>query len=574
MDGMTLQKELKKIVNGAAKKLHIGKLDTEISLERPKSPEHGDYSSNLALQLAKKLDQNPREIANLIKAQISESHIIKKVDVAGPGFLNFYIKNEVKQKVILDILRKCDKFGANKVGNGKKILLEFVSANPTGPLHVGHGRGAAFGASLANILETCGFDVFREYYVNDAGRQIDILTLSVWCRYLALFAKCSAFPEKGYQGKYIEKFAEGLKEEFGDLWVREVDFSYFSEDSEAVLDHFIKQAKTVLGTEYELLKQRAIKEQVKSCKADLHSFGVYFDQWFSEKSLFLKGSVESIIRKLESVGYVESREGAKWFKSTIFGDDKDRVLKKSNGEYTYFASDIAYHHDKFKRGYSRIINIWGADHHGYIPRMRAALKALGHHDSNLEILLIQFVSLFRAAKKISMSTRSGEFVSLNDLVSEVGIDAARYFYSLRKSDQHLDFDLSLAKARNNENPVYYVQYAHARCANILAKWSGSIDEVVRCQNHLPLDQSDELALLQKLGEYSEVIKICVEDFSPHYLTNYLRELAVLLHRYYNSTQVLSAEGLLRQTRISLIAAVKQVLKNGLSLLNVSAPNKM
>ena len=293
------------------------------------------------------------------------------------------------------------------------------------------------------------------------------------------------FPEKGYQGKYIEKFAEDLKEEFGDLWVRDVDFSYFNEDSEAILDHFIQLAKAGLGAEYELLKQRAVQEQVNSCKADLHRFGVFFDQWFSEKSLFLKASVENTIQKLESAGYVETREGAKWFKSTIFGDDKDRVLKKSNGEYTYFASDIAYHHDKFKRGYGRVINIWGADHHGYIPRMRAALKGLGHQDSNLEILLIQFVSLFRATEKISMSTRSGEFVTLKDLISEVGKDAARYFYSLRKSDQHLDFDLSLAKAKNNENPVYYVQYAHARCANILVKWSGSIDDVIRCQNRPP-----------------------------------------------------------------------------------------
>ena len=574
MDGMTLQKELKNIVNGAANKLYTELPDIEASLERPKSLEHGDYSCNLALQLAKKLDQNPREIANSIKDQISDPDIIQKVDVAGPGFLNFYINIEVKQKVILDILRNCNKFGANNLGNGEKILLEFVSANPTGPLHVGHGRGAAFGASLANILQTCGFDVFKEYYVNDAGRQIDILTLSVWCRYLGLFSKCSAFPEKGYQGKYIEKFAEDLKEEFGDLWVREVDFSYFIEDSEAILDHFIQQAKAELGAEYELLKQRAIQEQVDSCKGDLHCFGVVFDQWFSEKSLFVDGSVENTIQKLESAGYVESRDGAKWFKSTIFGDDKDRVLKKSNGEYTYFASDIAYHHDKFKRGYGRVVNIWGADHHGYIPRMQAALKGLGHKDSNLEILLIQFVSLFRATKKISMSTRSGEFVSLKDLISEVGIDAARYFYSLRKSDQHLDFDLSLAKARNNENPVYYVQYAHARCANILIKWSGSLDEVVSCENHPPLDQPDELALLQKLGEYTEVIQICAEDFSPHHVTNYLRELSVLLHRYYNSTQVLSVEDPLRQTRISLIAAVKQVLKNGLSLLDVSAPNKM
>ncbi len=568
---------LKALVNEAIEKLPYSSYDCLVTFERPKSSKHGDYSCNLALQLSKKLKKNPRVIATDILEVMPSSDLLERVEVAGAGFLNFYLDTYFKQKVISDILKKGLCFGDSSIGSGKKILIEFVSANPTGPLHIGHGRGAVFGSTLARVMEKCSFSVFREYYVNDAGRQIDILTLSVWYRYLNLFTGTQSFPENGYKGQYIEDLAINLKEKYGDRWNQNSENDILEtglEDQELLLDKLIENAKSVLGKNYETLKDLSVNAQIESCEKDLLIFGVNFDNWFSEKKVFSDGSVESVIEDLESKNLVDNRNGAKWFKSSEFSDDKDRVLKRSNGEYTYFASDVAYHHDKFQRGFNQIINIWGADHHGYVPRVKAALKALGHDSSLLKIVLIQFASLFRGEQKVSMSTRSGEFVTIKELVADVGVDAARYFYAMRKNDQHLDFDLDLAKKKSSENPVYYVQYAHARCASIISKWGGKVGDLSGHELQVSLDQPDEISLLRKLSDYPEMLENCCRDFVPHNITVYLRELAALLHRYYNATQILSADVPIRTSRLSLIAAVRQVLNNGLTLLGVSAPDSM
>ena len=574
---MNPREKLKKLITDSLETIVADVAIDQIAIEIPKSAEHGDYSSNIALQLAKNLRKSPRQIAEAIRESMPHDTILEKVDIAGAGFLNFYLQPHVKQRIIVDILSKKDQFGDFDHGVGKKVLLEFVSANPTGPLHVGHGRGAAFGASLANILKKCGFLVSREYYVNDAGRQTDILTVSVWCRYLELSGLEQEFPSKGYRGKYIKDLANLIKEKYGDRWLRQLQISNLADipqDDEVLMDRIIKEAKRLLGQDYYLLKKLSLESQLMTCKEDLSLFRVDFDDWFSEESVFSSGMVREICDRLKQDGYTDVRKDAIWFKATEFNDDKDRVLKKANGDYTYFASDIAYHHDKFSRRFDKLVNVWGADHHGYIARVKAALQGLGHNTDILEIILIQFAVLFRGQQKIPMSTRSGEFVSLRELIDEVGVDAARYFYALRKSDQHLDFDLNLAKAKNNENPVFYVQYAHARCSSLMSKWKGKKEELISFSKQANLDKPDELLIMQKLAEYPDVLKKCCQDLIIHNVPTYLREVSYLLHRYYTTTQVLSADEPERSARVALIAAVKQVLNNGLSLLGVSAPDKM
>ncbi len=574
---MNTREKLKKLITDSLESIVGDVAINQITIEIPKSAEHGDYSSNIALQLAKKLRKNPRQIAEAIRGSMPHDTILEKVDIAGAGFLNFYLRSQVKQRIVVDILTKSDQFGAFDHGVGKKVLLEFVSANPTGPLHVGHGRGAAFGASLSNILKKCGFLVSREYYVNDAGRQTDILTVSVWCRYLELSGLEQEFPSKGYKGKYIKDLANLIKAKYGDRWLKQFQITnlpHTTQDDEMLIDLIIKEAKRLLGKDYYLLKKLSLESQLMTCKEDLSLFRVDFDGWFSEESVFSNGMVREICDRLNQGGYTDVREEAIWFKATEFNDDKDRVLKRANGDYTYFASDIAYHHDKYSREFDKLVNVWGADHHGYIARVKAALQGLGHNTDILEIILIQFAVLFRGQQKVPMSTRSGEFVSLRELIDEVGVDAARYFYALRKSDQHLDFDLDLAKAKNNENPVFYVQYAHARCSSLISKWNGKIEELTRFAQQTNLDQPDELLIMQKLAEYPDVLKKCCQDLVIHNVPTYLRELSHLLHRYYTATPVLSADEPERSARVSLVAAVKQVLHNGLSLLGVSAPDKM
>lgn len=550
----------------------------DIHLERPKLVAHGDYACNVALQLAKSLKQNPRQVASSILNVMPESAYIEKMEIAGAGFINIFLKRESKQRILKFVLNNGSAYGQCGLGGGKKVQVEFVSANPTGPLHVGHGRGAAFGASLSNLLSIAGFIVSREYYVNDAGRQMDILSLSTWLRYLELVGVDILFPSNAYQGSYVRDMARQIFEAHGERYKHPpgailYDIPTVPSDEDAHLDALISSAKRLLGQDYQYIHDFVLNEQLGDCRNDLLEFGVVFDSWFSEQSLFDSGMVERAIAMLDAAGHIYVQDGAKWFRSTHFGDEKDRVVQRDNGLYTYFASDIAYHLNKLDRGFDRIIDIWGADHHGYIARVKGALQAAGAASDKLEIALVQFAVLYRDGKKASMSTRSGEFVTLRELRREVGNDAARFFYVLRKCDQHLDFDLDLAKSQSNENPVYYVQYAHARIVSVLGQWGGQPHDL---QNADPVYLTDarELELLQRLIDYPVLIETAAIELSPHLIAFYLKDLASEFHSYYNSTHFLVQDEQVRLARLSLIAAVKQVIHNGLGLLGVGAPEKM
>ncbi len=563
---------------------HITTLDASIRIElaRTKQASHGDYSCNLAMQLAKPLHKNPREIASLLIDALPLSPYLEKVEVAGAGFINLFLKNSAKQQYLQQVLQSKEAFGHSDFGQGKKIQVEFVSANPTGPLHVGHGRGAAIGASLSSILAAAGFNVSREFYVNDAGRQMDILTLSTWLRYLELYNIPVPFPQNAYQGEYVKTMAQLIHKAHGKRYLYESQIFVDSLpdglqesaiNSDTLLDQLIANAKYCLGENYAYIHNFVLTEQLGDCRNDLMEFGVEFDTWFSEQSLFDNGLVAHTIQLLEKKHYLYLQDGAIWFRSTDFGDEKDRVVQRENSQFTYFASDIAYHLNKFERGFDQVINIWGADHHGYIARVKGALQALGLDPEKLEIALVQFAVLYRDGKKAPMSTRSGEFVTLRELRQEVGKDAARFFYVMRKSDQHLDFDLDLAKSQSNENPVYYVQYAHARVCSVLAQWDGDMNDLVEASTEA-LSSPAELALLQKLIDFPDTVEMAAKEFSPHLIAFYLRELASEFHSYYNSTRFLVPEIPLQHARLALIASIRQVLNNGLRLLGVSAPDKM
>ena len=552
--------------------------DTNIVLEKPRQAQHGDYACNLALQLAKQLRAKPRDIALKLVAALPDSPYLEKAEVAGAGFINLFLKRSYKQQVINHILQAGDGYGTSGLGQKKKVQLEFVSANPTGPLHVGHGRGAAFGASLANVLSVAGFDVSREYYVNDAGRQMDILALSTWLRYLELSGVAVPFPPNAYQGGYVRDMARQVLAAHGKRYVRDAaeivaGAPDVATDPEAHLDALIAKAKTLLGADYGYVHGFALNEQLADCRADLTEFGVTFDGWFSEHSLYDSGMVERAVRRLAQRGHLYVQDGAKWFRSSRFGDEKDRVVQRENGQYTYFASDIAYHLNKFERGFDLVIDVWGADHHGYIARVKGALEALGLNSTQLTVALVQFAVLYRNGQKVPMSTRAGEFVTLRELRQEAGNDAARFFYVLRKSDQHLDFDLDLAKSRSNENPVYYIQYAHARVCSVHEQWGGDpaslwdVDPALLASEH-------ELALLARLMEYPDVVEDAARELAPHLVAFYLRELAAEFHGYYNATRILVDEEPVKLARIALITAARQVLHNGLALLGVSAPERM
>jgi arginyl-tRNA synthetase len=559
-------------------------LDTAVGIElaRTKQASHGDYSCNLAMQLAKPLHKNPREIANLLIKALPSSPYLEKMEVAGAGFINLFLKNSAKQQYLRAVLQSKDAFGHSNFGQGKKIQVEFVSANPTGPLHVGHGRGAAIGASLSNILAAAGFCVSREFYVNDAGRQMDILTLSTWLRYLELNAIHIPFPHNAYQGDYVKAMAKLIHQAHAQRYVHQPEpllegmpaaARETSIDTDEQLDRLIANTKEILGQDYAYIHNFVLTEQLGDCRNDLMEFGVEFDTWFSEQSLFDNGLVTHTIELLQKKHYLYQQDGAIWFRSTDFGDEKDRVVQRENGQFTYFASDIAYHLNKFERGFDQVINIWGADHHGYIPRVKGALQALALDPDKLEIALVQFAVLYRDGKKAPMSTRSGEFVTLRELRQEVGKDAARFFYVMRKSDQHLDFDLDLAKSQSNDNPVYYVQYAHARVCSVLAQWDGDMDDLEATSTEA-LSSPVELALLQKLIDFPDTVEIAAREFSPHLIAFYLRELASEFHSYYNATRFLVTEIPLQHARLALIASIRQVLRNGLRLLGVDAPDKM
>jgi len=549
-----------------------------IALERPKQAGHGDYASNLALQLAKPLKRNPRDIAQALVHALPPSPWLAKAEVAGAGFINLFLTPAAKQGVVADILARGQRYGRIDFGRGRKVQVEFVSANPTGPLHVGHGRGAAFGASLANILEAAGFAVEREYYVNDAGRQMDTLALSTWLRYLELNGLGISFPPNGYQGEYVRKMAQSIVQAHGRRYVHAPDTLWESVapadiDAEAHLDGLIANAKKLLGEDYAYIHDFVLTEQLGDCRNDLLEFGVTFDHWFSERSLYESGLVERALAKLRQAGHLYVQDGATWFRSSAYGDEKDRVVQRENGEYTYFAPDIAHHLNKFERGFDLVIDVWGADHHGYAPRVKAALQALGINPELLTIALVQFAVLYREGKKVSMSTRAGEFVTLRELRGEVGNDAARFFYVLRKSDQHLDFDLDLAKSQSSDNPVYYVQYAHARICSVLEQWGGDAAGL-RGTDLGALASEQEMQILRLLMEYPAVIEDGARDLAPHLVAFYLKDLAAAFHSYYNSTHFLVDDERMRLARLSLIVAVRQVLASGLGILGVSAPTKM
>ena len=573
-----LRSHLTDLLHAALQVVAPGAGAVPIVLERPKSLQHGDYASSLAMQLAKPMKRNPREIAQALAAALPASPYLDKAEVAGAGFVNLYLKPAAKQRVVRAVLENERAFGRVNLGRGRKVQVEFVSANPTGPLHVGHGRGAAYGASLSSLLEAAGYAVSREYYVNDAGRQMDILALSVWLRYLEISGARLAFPPNAYQGDYVRDMARQLQAAQKARYVHSAEsvsggVPSIEADPEAHLDGLIVNAKRLLGADYASLHDFVLNEQLGDCRSDLLEFGVTFDTWFSEKSLFDSGLVERVIERLEKSGHLFRKEGARWFRSTEFGDEKDRVVQRENGEYTYFASDIAYHLNKYERGFDRVINVWGADHHGYITRVKGALQALGLDPVRLTIALVQFAVLYRDGKKASMSTRAGEFVTLRELRNEVGNDAARFFYVLRKSDQHLDFDLDLAKSQSNDNPVYYIQYAHARVCSVMEQWGGNPAGLVNA-DLTPLVEEQELQILQKLLDYPEQIEGAARELAPHLLAFYLKDLSGVFHSYYNSTRLLVEDDRIKLARLALAASVRQVLRNGLDILGVGAPDRM
>ena len=560
--------------------------ESSVQLERSRSPEHGEFASNVAMVLAKSAGRPPRELAQAIIDRMPRSRQVKRLEIAGPGFINFFLHRFALTGVIRDVLRQGDEYGNLLQGARNRVTVEFVSANPTGPLHVGHGRGAAYGASVASILAAAGFDVQREYYVNDNGRQMDILAVSVWLRYLELCGESIGFPENGYRGDYIYDIARIVRVDHGDRWRHtrtEVEDGLppsLSQggDGERFLDALIRRTRDLLGTEgYGIFFDAALNTILDDIKQDLAEFRVYFDVWFSERELEESGAVQHAIDRLRENGHLYVEEGATWFRASALGDEKDRVVIRENGRATYFASDIAYILNKLERGFDRAIYVLGADHHGYVARLRAAAKGLGEDPDRLEIMLVQFAVLFRFGEKVQMSTRSGQFITLRELREEVSTDAARFFYVMRSHDQHLDFDLDLAKSRSSDNPVYYIQYAHARICSVFRNLEQMDERYNQAIGLAALDlltEDHETQLMRTISRFPETIDAAARTCSPHLLAHYLHLLATDLHAYYNAHQFLVDDENLRNARLNLILATKTVVQKGLGLLGVSAPEEM
>ncbi|MCE5243299.1 MAG: arginine--tRNA ligase [Syntrophobacteraceae bacterium] len=552
----TVRNRIIEMIEGAiAPLLGTTPLDIPIELSIPKLAQHGDFATNVALSLTRQLKRNPREIATQIVKNISESNgIFEKIEIAGPGFINFFVRAGAWHAVVRDILTAPDTYGQGQMGRGKLVQVEFVSANPTGPLHIGHGRGAATGDVLANILTACGYTVEREYYINDAGNQMNTLGRSLYYRYQELLGEKIEFPEGHYRGDYMRELAEDFRREFSDRYHR------------APLDDVLPVFTRYAGDHI-----------LAGIKDDLSVFGVSFDRYFSEQSLHDENAIATTIEALQERGYIYDEEGAKWFRSTAFGDEKDRVVIRANGISTYFAADLAYHKNKFDRGFDAVVDIWGADHHGYVERMLAGIEAMGRRRTDLKIILVQLVNLLRSGNLVAMSTRAGEFVTLREVIDEVGKDAARFIFLTRRSDSPLDFDLEVAKMQSNDNPVFYVQYAHARLCSIfeVARERGvSFDPSGQPEGleHLALPQ--EFEIIKLLGEYPEVLANCARSLEPHYIPYYLHELVSLFHSYYNQNRILGDDPELTRARLHLAAAVRVVLRNALNLLGVNAPEKM
>ncbi|WP_075983223.1 arginine--tRNA ligase [Bacillus massilinigeriensis] len=550
-----IQTKLKEEIKAAVVKAGLaneGEIPS-IILEVPKDKSHGDYSTNMAMQLTKIAKKAPRMIAEELISHFDQSKAsIEKIEIAGPGFINFYMDNSYLTDLIPVILEAGDSFGETNVGNHQKIQVEFVSANPTGDLHLGHARGAAVGDSLCNILDKAGYDVSREYYINDAGNQINNLALSVEARYFQALGIEKEMPADGYHGEDIIGIGKRLAEEFGDRYV--------NADEQERFDFF---------------REYGLKYEMEKLKKDLEDFRVPFDVWYSETSLYHDGKIDAALDKLRENGHIYEKDGATWFRSTTFGDDKDRVLIKQDGSYTYLTPDIAYHKNKLDRGFEKLINIWGADHHGYIPRMKAAIQAMGFSKDALEVEIIQLVHLYKNGEKMKMSKRTGKAVTMRELVEEVGLDSTRYFFAMRSADTHLDFDLDLAVSQSNENPVFYAQYAHARICSILRSGEENGLKVDKNADFSLIQAEKEIDVLKKLGEFPQAVGEAALKRLPHRVANYIFDLASTFHSFYNAEKVLDMENVEKsKARLALVKAVQITLKNALALIGVSAPEKM
>jgi arginyl-tRNA synthetase len=547
----TLKEEIKQAViqSGLATEDQI----PDVVLEKPKEKDHGDYATNVAMQLARVAKKAPRQIAEAIVEHLNkEKAYVIEIEIAGPGFINFFMDNRYLTQVITEVLDKKENYGRSNSGQGEKIQVEFVSANPTGDLHLGHARGASVGDSLCHLLDWAGYDVEREYYINDAGNQINNLALSVEARYMQALGEDFPMPEDGYHGKDILTIGDELKEAYGDKFV--------NTDREERLAFF---------------RDYGLKFELKKLEQDLADFRVHFDHWFSETSLYTDEKIKPTLELLKEKGYTYEEDGATWFRTTDFGDDKDRVLIKNDGSYTYLTPDISYHKNKLDRGFNKLIDIWGADHHGYIPRMKAAIEALGYTPDTLEVEIIQMVNLFENGEKVKMSKRTGKAVTLRELMEEVGIDAVRYFFVMRSSDAHLDFDMDLAKSESNENPVYYVQYAHARICTLLKQAEEKGFSIDASNVEAEIQSEKGIDLLKHLGDFEEVIAEAAANRTPHRMTSYVFDLAQLLHSYYNQEKVLDDSNKQKtEARLALMDAVRITIKNALAIIGVNAPEKM
>jgi arginyl-tRNA synthetase len=588
-DGKTLKYLIERLVQTALAALPAEFRDAGPGatplIERTRDAAHGDFATNVALQLAKSARRKPRELAQAIVERLPASELVSRVEIAGPGFINFHLAPPAYHAELLRIGELGAAYGRSRLGGGRRVMVEFVSANPTGPLHVGHGRGAAYGATVANLLNATGHTVHREYYINDHGRQMDILAASVWLRYLERCGERFEFPSNGYRGEYLLPIADQLVASEARTLVRPAAEVFRglppdapAGDKDVYIDAVIARAKEMLGTAaWARVFDLGLADILADIRDDLAEFGVVYDCWFSERSLSQDGAIEHALDVLRKNGVVYRKDGAEWFRATDFGDEKDRVVVRANGAKTYFASDIAYHLNKRERGFEQLVDILGADHHGYLARVRAGLVAMGQPAECLEVQWLQFVTLYRGGEKAQMSTRSGEFVTLRELRNEVGNDAARFFYVMRSNDQHLDFDLELAKAHSTDNPVYYIQYAHARVCSVMRQLveKGHAYDAGQGGTALAgLGESHELALLSSLSRYPEVVELAALQRAPHMLVHYLRELANDFHTYYNAHTFIVEDAPLRNARLTLVLALRQVIANGLALLGVSAPESM
>lgn len=578
-----MKQQLEQLLRDALRQLGLD--EAAAIVEHARDSQHGDFATNAALRLAKAARRNPRELAQAIVAALPQSPLVKRTEIAGAGFINFFLAQQAQSAGVALVHELGDRYGTSQIGAAKRVNLEFVSANPTGPLHVGHGRQAAYGATLANLLAATGHEVYREYYINDAGRQVDILAVSVWLRYLESSGEQIPFPSNGYRGDYVRPIAADLRTRAGESLRRPaaqvlagIPPDAPAGDKEKHIDGLIERARELIGVDgFNGVVELSLEKMLVDIREDLAQFGVEFERWYSERALGQSGAIERSLERLQKQGRLFQLDGATWFRATEFGDEKDRVVVRENGQKTYFASDIAYHLEKRERGFEMLIDVLGADHHGYIARVRAGLEAMGEPGSSLEVNLIQFVSLFRGGEKIPMGKREAQFVTLRQLREEVGNDACRLFYLMRSHEQPLDFDLELAKSRTSENPVYYIQYAHARVASVLKQLASrglTFDRARGLASLETLSGQHEQALMNAIARYPEVVQQSAVNRAPHTLVHFLRDLANAFHTYYNAEQFIVENASLRDARLALALATQQVVRNGLTLLGVSAPETM